>query len=48
MYHDLLQGLGINSPCPELALNVKPDIDWAESEQKRLGFRSGYILIHGL
>jgi len=47
MYHDL-QGLGINSPCPELALNVpKPDIDWAESEQKRLGIQeSGYILIH--
>lgn len=47
MYHDLLQGLGINSPCPELALNVpKPDIDWAESEQKRLGIQDGYILIH--
>lgn len=49
MYHDLLQGLGINSPCPELAINVpKADIDWAESEQKRLGVQeSGYILIHG-
>ena len=49
MYHDLLQGLDINSPCPELALNVpKPDIDWAESEQKRLGIQeSGYVLIHG-
>ena len=49
MYHDLLQGLNINSPCPELALNVpKSDIDWAESEQKRLGIHeSGYILIHG-
>lgn len=49
MYHDLLQGLGINSPCPELAINVpKPDIDWAESEQKRLGIQeSGYILING-
>ncbi|MBV9387448.1 MAG: glycosyltransferase family 9 protein [Chroococcidiopsidaceae cyanobacterium CP_BM_ER_R8_30] len=49
MYHDLLQGLGINSPCPELAISVpKPDIDWAESEQKRLGVaESGYILIHG-
>jgi len=36
------------APCPELALNVpKPDIDWAESEQKRLGIQeSGYILIH--
>jgi len=49
MYHDLLQGLGINSPCPDLAVNVPlPDIDWAESEQKRLGIQeSGYILIHG-
>ena len=49
MYHDLLQGLGINSPCPELAVNVpKPDIDWAESEQKRLGVQeSGYIIIYG-
>lgn len=49
MYHDLLQGLGINSPCPELTLNVpKTDIDWAESEQKRLGIQeSGYVLIHG-
>jgi len=49
MYHDLLQGLGINSPCPELAINVpKPDISWAESEQKRLGIHeSGYVLIHG-
>jgi ADP-heptose:LPS heptosyltransferase len=49
MYHDLLQGLGIKSPCPELAINVPlPDITWAESEQKRLGIQeSGYILIHG-
>jgi len=40
MYHDLLQALGINSPCPELAVNVpKPDIDWAESQQKRLGIQ---------
>jgi ADP-heptose:LPS heptosyltransferase len=49
MYHDLLQGLGINSPCPELAINVpKPDIEWAEKEQKRLDINeSGYVLIHG-
>jgi ADP-heptose:LPS heptosyltransferase len=49
MYHDLLQGLGINSPCPELAVSVpKPDIQWAEAEQKRLGItETGYILIHG-
>jgi ADP-heptose:LPS heptosyltransferase len=49
MYHDLLQGLGINSPCPELAVNVpKPDIDWSDKEQQRLGIKeTGYILIHG-
>jgi len=47
MYHDLLQGLGINSPCPELAVNVPAaDIDWAETEMKRLGVQnSGYVLI---
>ena len=49
MYHDLLQGFGINSPCPELAVSVpKPDIQWAEGEQQRLGTtETGYILIHG-
>lgn len=49
MYHDLLQGLGINAPCPPLSINVpKQDIDWAESEQKRLSIHdTGYILIHG-
>jgi len=47
MYHDLLQGLGINSNCPELALNVpKPDIGWADSEQLRLGVKdTGYVLV---
>ncbi len=49
MYHDLLQGLGIQTTCPELKINVpKSDIDWAEAEQKRLEVKdSGYILIHG-
>lgn len=49
MYHDLLQGFGISSPCPDLAINVpKQDIDWAEAEQARLGIKeTGYILIHG-
>lgn len=48
MYHDLLQGLGINSPCPELTVNVPAaDIDWAENEKKQLGIQrsSGYILL---
>jgi len=51
MYHDLLQGLGITTPCPEVKINVpKKDIEWAEAEQKRLGLLDGasnYILIHG-
>lgn len=49
MYHDLLQGLNINSPCPELSINVpKQDIDWANAEQQRLGVKdTGYVLIHG-
>ncbi|MGK7872092.1 MAG: glycosyltransferase family 9 protein [Xenococcaceae cyanobacterium] len=50
MYHDLVRGLGIQTPCPELKINVpKQDIDWAEVEQKRLNIKeSGYILIHGV
>ena len=49
MYHDLLKGLNIITPCGELAINVpKQDILWAEAEQKRLGItESGYVLIHG-
>jgi ADP-heptose:LPS heptosyltransferase len=49
MYHDLLQGLGINTPSPELSINIpKRDLEWAETEQKRLGIPgSGYVLIHG-
>lgn len=49
MYHDLLRGLEIDSPCPELAISVpKQDIEWAENEQNRLGIaESGYVLLHG-
>ncbi|PAX60631.1 glycosyltransferase family 9 protein [Brunnivagina elsteri] len=49
IYHDLLKGIGINSPCPELTVNVpKSDIEWATNEQKRLGIKdSGYVLIYG-
>ncbi|MBN3962044.1 glycosyltransferase family 9 protein [Nostoc sp. NMS8] len=49
LYHDLLQPLEINSPVPELAVNVpKPNIEWAQKEQKRLGVNeTGYILING-
>lgn len=49
MYHDLLQGLNINTPCPPLSVNVpKSDIQWGEQEQKRLSIQDGnYIVIHG-
>lgn len=49
MYHDLLQGLNITTPTPDLAISIpKSDLDWAEAEQKRLGLSaSGYVLIHG-
>ncbi len=47
-YHDLLQGLGINSPIPELHINVpSSDITWSEKEQQRLGIQeSGYVAIY--
>jgi len=49
MYHDLVQGLGIQSTCPAMKINVpKKDIDWAETEQQRLEIKGkSYILIHG-
>lgn len=49
MYHDLLQELGIKSPCPDLSINVsKNDIEWAQREQVRLSVNeTGYILIDG-
>lgn len=49
MYHDLLQGLDIQTPCPPLKVTLpKEDIDWAEAEQKRLDIKdTGYIMIHG-
>jgi ADP-heptose:LPS heptosyltransferase len=48
-YHDLLQPLGISTPNPELVVNVpKPDIEWAQTEQKRLGVNeTSYVLIYG-
>lgn len=49
MYHDLLQGFNIATPCPELAVTLlKEDIQWAEREQKNLGIQeSGYVIVHG-
>ncbi len=48
LYHDLVKGLGITTPCPDLSISVpQVDIDWAEAEQQRLGVKdSGYVLIH--
>ena len=44
-YHDLLQGLGISTPCPDLALRIpKADQDWAAAEWKRLSL-DGYVLV---
>lgn len=49
MYHDLLKGLEINTPCPEIAVSVPTkSLDWADAERKRLGIgNGGYVLIHG-
>ncbi|BAY18819.1 family 9 glycosyl transferase [Nostoc sp. HK-01] len=48
-YHELLNPFGMNTPLPELAVNVpKPDIEWSQNEQKRLGVNeTGYVLIYG-
>ncbi len=47
IYHDLLQGLGISTPCPDLALRIpKSDQDWAQAERQRLGL-NGYVLLDG-
>lgn len=47
MYHDLVGGLGIQTDCPPMSINVPAeDINWAESEQQRLGIKdSGYIIL---
>ena len=49
MYHDLLKGLNIKTPCPPLQVNVpKSDIQWGKQEQERLAIKDGnYIVIHG-
>ncbi len=48
-YHNLLEGLGIKTSSPPIAINVpKQDIQWADGEQRRLSIHeTGYILIHG-
>lgn len=48
-YHDILPGLGIEADCPPVKINVpQKDIDWAESRQKLLDLKNGYILLHGV
>ena len=49
IYHDLLEGLGIKAQCPPVKVNVpQKDIDWAESRQKLLDLKDGYILLDGV
>jgi ADP-heptose:LPS heptosyltransferase len=47
-YHDLLQGVGITTPCPQdVTVSIpRKALEWAEGEQKRLGLmESGYLLV---
>ena len=48
MYHDLVTGLGIHTPCPPVKINVPTaDISAAEMEQNNLGIKdTGYILLY--
>lgn len=48
-YHDLLLGLSIDQPCPDIAIHIpQADIQWAKIERKRLGIEDQpYILLHG-
>lgn len=48
MYHDLLKGLDLNTPTPELSVSVPTrDLEWADAERKRLGLQGGgYVMIH--
>ncbi|MDJ0705550.1 MAG: glycosyltransferase family 9 protein [Leptolyngbyaceae cyanobacterium MO_188.B28] len=47
-FHDLLRGLGIATPCPDLAINVpEEDIAWADQDRAQLGLQNrGYVLIY--
>ena len=48
MYHDLVTGLGIHTPCPPVKINVPTaDISAVEVEQRNLEIKdTGYILIY--
>ena len=47
MYHDLVTGFGIQTPCPPITINLPTeDIDWAESQQQQLSIKdSGYVIL---
>ena len=50
LYHDLVQGMGITAPCPDLTVQVPIlDQEWCQSEQQRLGLTpdQDYLIIHG-
>ncbi|MFM7602231.1 MAG: glycosyltransferase family 9 protein [Pseudanabaena sp.] len=46
--HNLLTAINIKTPCPPIKVTLpKNDLDWAASEQKRLGIqKSGFILLN--
>lgn len=47
LYHDLLQGIGVKSTCPELSVNLpKADLDWAAQKREKLGLQKGYVLMY--
>lgn len=48
MYHDLVAGLGLHTPCPPVKINVPmADIEAAELEQRNLEIKdTGYITIY--
>ncbi|WP_299406578.1 glycosyltransferase family 9 protein [Acaryochloris sp. IP29b_bin.148] len=48
-YHDLVLGLGIDTPCPDITIQIPAeDQQWAKAEQERLGIAGKpYIVLHG-
>ncbi|MEM8604269.1 MAG: glycosyltransferase family 9 protein [Cyanobacteria bacterium P01_H01_bin.121] len=47
-YHDLLQGFGLQTPCPDIAVSVpRADITWAETTQAGLDLAGKpYLLVY--
>jgi|GEM_PF-480183 len=48
-YHDLLLGLNIETPCPDITIHIPgEDQQWAQTEQERLGIvGKPYVVLHG-